>query len=147
MMKPIFLSIALSVGLECSSMLVGSMLPAIAHQDQMSAIDSVSVMVHLDPDDTPQAGQPSLIWAMLMQPDGSELAPANCTCRIAIYNPNGERIAHHIALQEMVVEEQTVMGTTMTFEEPGRYTLVVSGQANDDSFEAFELTFPFTVVP
>jgi hypothetical protein len=146
MMKPIFLSIALSVGLECSSMLVGSMLPAIAHQNQMSDSDAVSVMVHLEPNDTPQVGQPSLIWTMLMQPDGSDLGP-NCTCRIAIYDPNGERIAHHVALQEMVVEEQTVMGTTMTFEEPGLYTLVVSGQANDDSFEAFELTFPFTVVP
>jgi hypothetical protein len=145
MMKPMIVPIVFSALLGLP-VLLGSVTPSIAHQ-QMNATESVSAMVHLEPNDTPQAGTPSLTWVMLMNPDGSEIAPSACACRLAIYDANDRRIAHHIALEEMPVDGQMMLATSLTFPEPGTYTLLLTAEPKDASFEAFELKLPVTVTP
>ncbi|WAL59640.1 hypothetical protein [Thermocoleostomius sinensis] len=145
MMKPMIVPIVFSALLGLP-VLLGSATPSIAHQ-QMSATESVEAMVHLEPNDTPQAGTPSLTWVMLMNPDGSEIAPSSCACRLAIYDASDRRIAHHISLEERSVDGQMMLATSLTFPDPGTYTLVLTAEPSDGSFEAFELKFPVTVTP
>jgi hypothetical protein len=145
MIKPMIFPIVFSALLGLP-VLLGSATPSIAHQ-QMSATDSVSAMVHLEPNDTPQAGTPSLTWVMLMNSDGSEIAPSSCACRLAIYDANDRRIAHHISLEETSVDGEMMLATSLTFPEPGTYTLLLTAESSDDSFESFELKVPVTVTP
>ncbi|NJP12035.1 MAG: hypothetical protein HC866_23290 [Leptolyngbyaceae cyanobacterium RU_5_1] len=123
--------------------------PLIAHQQQNAA--NVEVMIHLDPDDSPFAGKPTLTWFMLMRNNGDMIAPANCNCRVTAYDSGNKAIAHHLPLSTIQLEGHKKghqgIRTTITFPKPGSYTVVLSGQARDNSFNPFELKFPVTVRP
>jgi hypothetical protein len=121
-------------------------LPLIAHQNQTPMTDEVGAMIHVDPDDMPHVGKPSLTWFMLSQNNGEMIAPENCDCRVMVYDAENEAIAHHLPLSVTTVEEQPVLSTMITFPSPGVYTVVLSGESENDSFEAFELRFPITAV-
>jgi hypothetical protein len=147
-MQKVLLACALSVcGLAIEPTIHS--LPSIAHQQhQMTASDSssISVMIHLDPDDSPHAGHPSETWFMLMQPNGSIISPANCDCWVRVYDFQGETVFHHLPLSSMTVDGQEVVSTSITFPAPGAYTVVLGGESNDASFAPFEIMFPVTAV-
>ncbi|MBW4693657.1 MAG: hypothetical protein KME27_18080 [Lyngbya sp. HA4199-MV5] len=124
-------------------------LPLIAHQEK--AGESVGVMIHLDPDDSPYAGKPTLTWFMLTRPGGSMVAPTTCNCRVAVYNARNQAIARNLPLSTMALEGHQkghrAIRTTITFPQSGAYTVVLTGQANDQSFAPFETKFLVTVRP
>lgn len=147
-MQRVFLACTLAVcGLSIEPSLHS--LPLIAHQQhQTTTSDSstINVMIHLDPDDTPHAGHPSETWFMLMQPDGSIIPPADCDCRARVYDSEGETVFHHLPLSSTMVNGQEAISTNITFPSPGAYTIVLSGESNNASFEPFEINFPVTAI-
>jgi hypothetical protein len=126
--------------------------PSIAHQQHQlpttnsSDPNALSVMIHLDPDDTPHAGHPSETWFMLMRADGRVISPADCNCWARVYDFQGETVFHHLSLSNEWIDGQAVFSTSITFPSPGAYTVVFGGESNNASFEPFEMTFPVTAV-
>ncbi|XGV97365.1 MAG: hypothetical protein ACAF41_32180 [Leptolyngbya sp. BL-A-14] len=124
-------------------------LPLLAHQEQTAS--SVGAMIHLDPNDSPYAGKPTLTWFMLTRKGGSMISPATCNCRITVYNARNQAIARDLPLSTMEIEGHQkghrAIRTTITFPKAGAYTVVLSGQAKDKSFAPFEIKFPVTVRP
>ncbi|WP_416673290.1 hypothetical protein [Egbenema bharatensis] len=116
------------------------------HQAVPSDSSGISVMIHLDPDDTPHAGHASETWFMLMQSDGSVISPSDCDCGARVYDTQGEMVFHHLPLSSTWVNGYEAIGTSITFPTPGAYTVVLSGESVNNSFEPFEIEFPVTAV-
>lgn len=123
--------------------------PLAAHQQQNTT--DLDVMIHLDPDDSPYAQKPSLTWFMLMRKNGDMVSPAACNCRAIIYDSRNQVIDRNLALSTMSIpghkKEHQGLRTMITFPKPGKYKVVFSGQAKDNSFKSFNLAFPVTVRP
>lgn len=135
----------------CSSSIIplAFALPLIAHQEKTS--NTVGAMIHLDPKDSPYARKPTLTWFMLTRRGGNMVAPSTCNCRVSVYNAQSQTIAEQLPLSPISLEGHQKghqgIRTTITFPKSGAYTVVLSGQARDKSFEPFELKFPVTVRP
>ncbi|NEQ28822.1 MAG: hypothetical protein F6K28_59700 [Microcoleus sp. SIO2G3] len=125
-------------------------LPAIAHQAQHQATSSteggMEVMIHLDPNDSPVAGSSSETWFVLTAPSGDNVPLANCNCEAMVYDANEQMVVHNLPLGATMVDDKEAIGTAITFPAPGSYTVVLSGQSQDGSFEPFEIRFPVTAV-
>lgn len=141
---PIFISAV--CGLTFVPMIIA--LPLIAHQSRMTTTssDGVEAMIHVDPDDTPLAGQDSQTWFMLSQTNGRMISLERCNCQVMVYNASNEPIADDLSLSTLSVQGHDVISTTINFPAPGPYTVVLSGTAKDESFAPFELEFPITAV-
>jgi hypothetical protein len=63
---------------------------AIAHQDYTAG--SVTAMVHLEPDDSPQAGKPTPTWIHLERANEQTIRLADCTCNLAVYDSQKQPI-------------------------------------------------------
>lgn len=131
------LLISTSVGLNAPA--------AIAHQDL--TVSDVRATIHLQPDDSPYAGEPSFTWFHLTTADAETIPLANCDCKLAVYNAEN-RLVSFPPLEESEVEghEQPIT-TTITFPEAGRYQLVLTGESVNNQFAPFELTVPVEVRP
>lgn len=123
--------------------------PAIAHQAQHQSTAAgdgeMEAMIHLDPSDSPAAGSPSETWFVL-KANNMPVPLANCNCEVMIYDSRNQMIMHGLPLSETMIDGQAAIATEITFPLPGAYTVVLSGQAQDGSFEPFEIRFPVTSV-
>lgn len=153
------LALLISVTCGFQFVLLASALFSIAHQaitqqssaHQANSSETVNATIHLDPDDRPRAGQPSLTWFLLTQPNGDIISPSTCLCEVTVYNATDEAIAHDLPLSSIELEGHQAKGhqaisTMITFPAPGDYTVVLSGQSKDGSFDMFILEFPVTAV-
>lgn len=124
--------------------------PLTAHQEK-TVPRNLTAMIHLEPNDSPYAKKPTMTWFMLTRTNGDMIAPATCNCRVAAYDSSNQPIAQQLPLSTMQMEGHKkghkAIRTTITFPKPGSYTVVLSGQAKDRSFNSFELKFPVTVRP
>jgi hypothetical protein len=121
-------------------------LPAIAHQDQMSESGGVEAMIHVDPHDSPPAGQPRQAWFEITRADGSPISLSDCNCQVMVHDAQDRAILHDLSLASTSAEGEEVISTTITFPKPGSYSVVLSGESKDGSFEPFEIMFPITAV-
>jgi hypothetical protein len=121
-------------------------LPSIAHRQQTMPAGQVGAMIHLDPNDSPHAGHPSQTWFMLTNPDGNVIPPSDCNCRVTVYDLQGTAIMSDLPLSSVSIHGQQAISTSITFPDPGSYTVVLSGQSQNNSFEPFELRFAVTAV-
>lgn len=122
--------------------------PAIAHEVQIS--DQVGGTLHIEPNDSPRAGQPSTTWFLLTQRGGETIPLSACNCQLSIYSQPYSASSTPLqrpTLQAISAEgRQGVPGTTITFPNAGRYELVLRGSPKGDrSFAPFELRFSVTV--
>ncbi|MEL6163435.1 MAG: hypothetical protein AAFR37_06620 [Cyanobacteria bacterium J06628_3] len=106
--------------------------------------------LHIEPNDTPRAGETALTWFALTRKGGKVIPLEECDCKLAIYSEPRETTAAPIAqpnLEPVSAERyQGIPGANITFPKPGAYQLEFSGKpANDDSFKPFELKFDVTV--
>ena len=120
-------------------------LSAIAHQHL--SIGDVQATVHLEPDDSPHAGQPSLTWFHLMRSDGETVPLADCTCNVVVYDSQNQPIAQPQLAEAEVEGHERPIATNITFPNPGTYQLVLTAQPKEDQFKPFELKIPVTVRP
>lgn len=126
---------------------------AIAHQS--TSLGGVKATVHLEPDDSPYAGQPSLTWFHFVRPDGETVSLSDCNCRLVVYDSQNQPIAQP-QLGEAPVEEHgqghgqghiQPITTSIVFPTPGTYQLVFTAESRAKAFEPFEMTVPVTVRP
>lgn len=118
----------------------------IAHQNVKDG--EVSGRIHLDPDDSPFAGQPSFSWFHLYSPDGA-ITLANCNCSLLIYDSQNRQIAKpELSETEMEGHDERPMTASITFPGAGVYQVVLTGQPKEEGeFQSFEIAVPITVRP
>ena len=122
--------------------------PVLAHQVEISG--SVGATLHIEPNDTPRAGESNLTWFALTRRGGQTIPLASCNCRLAVYRqplrPNSNPISQP-ALEAVSAEGYNgIPGANITFPRAGGYELVLKGRpVVSGDFAPFELRFPVTV--
>jgi hypothetical protein len=128
---------------------------ASAHQVELSA--EVGGTLHIEPSDTPRAGEEILAWFALTRKGGTPISLAECDCRIDIYQQpeqgDDQPILSPVPLavqgDAAVGALAGIPGAKFTFPAVGAYKLVISGQPKAapaaESFAPFELAFDMTV--
>ena len=121
---------------------------ASAHTVKISA--DVGGTLHIEPNDNPQAGNPSQAWFALTRKGGKAIALKDCNCQLAVY------AQPHTAKEPPLLEPplkpisaeryQGTPGADIIFPKPGAYQLALKGKpiAGKD-FQPFELKFEVTV--
>ncbi|HEY9643382.1 MAG TPA: hypothetical protein V6C57_23030 [Coleofasciculaceae cyanobacterium] len=119
-----------------------------AHEVQISG--NVGGTMHIEPNDTPQAGAASLTWFALNRRGGQPIRLADCQCTLSVYaqprRPGDSPIQQPTLSASDVEGRSSVPSAKITFPRAGAYDLVLRGQpAAAGSFSAFELKFSVTV--
>ena len=121
---------------------------ATAHQVEVA--NEIGGTLHIEPNDTPRAGEEVLAWVALTRRGGKTIQLAECDCQMAVYaqpkQPNSTPILSP-ALNAVASEGyQGIPGANLTFPAVGLYTVAISGSPKQaDDFSPFELTFDVTV--
>lgn len=142
------LTFAIGGLLAVSSMQLQIAQPASAHEVETSA--EMGGTLHMEPNDTPRANQPSLAWIALTRKGGTVVPLSDCRCHLAIYtDPHSEGAAPvaEPTLRPVSAEGyQQLPGADVVFPAVGTYTLVLTGEpVAPAEFEPFELSFDVTV--
>jgi hypothetical protein len=130
-----------------SSLFISTLLttPTIAHLVQISG--DVGATLHIEPNDNPRAGEPSLAWFALTR-QGGELIPLEaCNCQLEIYTQPGNAIVQSPTLEPVSAEGyRGIPGAEVTFPQVGAYDLVLQGEpTTPEDFQPFEFRFSVTV--
>ncbi|HEY9738692.1 MAG TPA: hypothetical protein V6D06_20505 [Trichocoleus sp.] len=129
--------------------LVGSLaLPVGAHQVKVAG--DIGGTLHIEPNDTARAGEPTNLWFAIARSGGSPIALSECRCRLALYSQpyqEGDEPLAKPALVPVTAEGYTnTPGTQVVFPAVGAYTLVLEGSPQETGgFEPFTLPFEVTV--
>ena len=120
----------------------------IAHQVEIAG--DVGGTIHIEPNDTPKAGETALTWFALTKRGGEAIPLANCNCNLDIYHAPytpGDKPFSCPDFRAVSSEGyEGIPGADVTFPEPGTYDLVVTGTPiTAGEFEPFELVFSVTV--
>ena len=116
---------------------------AIAHQDYTAG--AVTAMVHLEPNDSPQAGKPTSTWFHLMGAHEQTIRLADCTCNLTVYDSQKQAIANPELSETTVAGHEHPLSASITFPSAGDYQMVLTGQSKSNQFEPFELDVPVKV--
>jgi len=128
-----------------SSFLVPS---ASAHKIQTA--EDVGATIHIEPNDTPRAGDAAQAWFALTRKGGKVIPLTECNCELSVYSKprkTGETPLIQPTLEPISAERyQGIPGAIITFPKPGAYQLELNGKpTNGASFKPFQLTFDITV--
>ena len=128
-----------------SSLLI---LPASAHKIETD--EDVGATLHIEPNDTPRAGEAAQAWFALTRRGGKVIPLKECNCQLAVYSEprkTGEAPLAQPTLQPISAERyQGIPGAKITFPKPGAYQLELTGKPiNGVTFQPFELKFDITV--
>ncbi len=110
----------------------------------------VGATLHIEPNDTPRAGEATQTWFALTRKGGKVIPLKECNCELAIYSQPRKTAAKSLIqanLQPISAERyQGIPGAEITFPKPGAYQLEFSGKPiKNDSFKPFKLKFDVTV--
>ncbi|MEP0746421.1 MULTISPECIES: hypothetical protein [unclassified Coleofasciculus] len=122
--------------------------PATAHKVQIA--EDVGGTLHIEPNDNPKAGEPSLTWFALTRKGGQVIPLQQCNCQLTVYSEPRTQNASPILsppLKAISAEGyQGIPGAEIVFPKPGTYQVQLSGTpASGANFQPFELKFPVTV--
>lgn len=122
--------------------------PASAHKTEVA--EDVGATLHIEPNDTPRAGEAAQAWFALTRRGGKVIPLKECDCELAVYSEPRKTGAAPLVqpnLQPVSAERyQGIPGAKITFPKPGAYQLELSGKpTNDAGFKPFELKFDVTV--
>ncbi|MEO1348944.1 MAG: hypothetical protein AAFW84_09105 [Cyanobacteria bacterium J06635_15] len=122
--------------------------PAIAHQ--VKTTDSVGATLHIEPNDTPQAGVPTEVWFALTRQGGESIPLADCDCQLMIYTqpltPEATPLLNPPLSATSAEGYTAIPSAEVTFPNVGNYTLALTGAPKaNQSFSPFELAFDVTV--
>lgn len=129
-------------------LIVGSCTPVFAHKIEVSG--DVGGTVHIEPNDNPRAGTPSLAWFALTRQGGELIPLEDCTCQLSVYaqpRQAADTPLEQPSLEPVSVEGyRNIPGADITFPQVGAYELVLQGEPKTpNAFQPFELTFAVTV--
>lgn len=122
--------------------------PASAHQTQTAA--DVGATLHIEPNDTPRAGEPNLAWFALTRRGGETIPLEACDCTLTIYSQSSQPTDEAIATPELQPVDaegyQDIPGADVEFPQVGAYELVLQGRPTTAAaFQPFEFRFEVTV--
>ncbi len=124
--------------------------PVNAHETERTS--NVGATLHIEPDDSPRAGETALTWFALTQRGGKIISLKECNCQLALYSqPHKEGTA---PLQQpqlkavSVTRYQDIPGADITFPAAGAYELELTGKPKvGANFPPFKLEFDVAVAP
>ncbi len=123
-----------------------SSLPFSATAHVTKADGPMKVMVHMDPDDEPIAGQATALHLLFKHSDGLfELENCTCTAQIVPYKDladvaeNADKVVLEPSMRES--SGSRVYSFTHTFPTKGMYAIIVEGTPKDSTFEPFRIVF------
>lgn len=136
----------LAVGL--GAIAIGATLPGFAHQVEIDR--SVGGTLHVEPNDTPRAGETTIAWFALVKKGGEPIPLAACDCRLAMYLLPREAESEPLQVPELspidVGRDRGIPSAEVTFPAIGLYEFVLEGSSNGEmSFEPFSLSFEIAV--
>ncbi|MBD1906740.1 hypothetical protein NDI37_20755 [Funiculus sociatus GB2-A5] len=122
--------------------------PASAHKVQIA--EDVGGTLHIEPNDNPKAGEPSLAWVALTRKGGQVIPLQECNCKLSVYSqPRTQQTTPLLSppLKAISTEGyQGIPGASVVFPSPGAYQLQLSGTPTSGAdFKPFELKFTVTV--
>jgi hypothetical protein len=124
----------------------------LAHQIQIDR--TVGAIQHLEPNDTPRSGEPTLVWFALTRQGGIPIPLADCDCRLSLYpasqQPEPAAIATPPLSPYSPPGHRDIPSAQVTFPQVGLYRLVLAGEPKAgveqaQLFEPFSLSFEVTV--
>lgn len=122
--------------------------PASAHKVEVA--EDVGGTLHIEPNDTPRAGEASLTWFALTRKGGQVIPLEQCNCQLSVYTSTNASDSPPLLtppLKAVSAERyQGIPGTEIRFPQPGLYQLQLSGTPTaKGNFKPFQLTFEVTV--
>lgn len=119
--------------------------PLQAHKVELDG--TIGATLHIEPNDTPRAGEAALTWFALTKRGGESVPLADCDCQLAVFGQSESEPVLEPELEPINAEGyQDIPGAEIAFPQVGAYELVLTGApASGEGFEAFELRFPVTV--
>jgi hypothetical protein len=124
--------------------------PAAAIAHTVKVAEDAAATLHIEPNDTPKAGETSQVWFALTRQGGQLIPLEDCACALKIYpQPSQAETAPLLTPPLKPIntgQYQGIPGTTVVFPKAGRYLLKLSGHPkNDDVFKPFVLRYEVTV--
>lgn len=124
-----------------------------AYAHEVAIEGDVGATLHIEPNDTPQAGEEVLAWFALTRPGGETIPLANCNCTLAVYSQPKDRpyegVTPTLTPELLAVDAegyQDIPGAKLTFPEVGTYTMVIGGTPKQTGdFTPFTLSFEKTI--
>jgi hypothetical protein len=122
--------------------------PAAAHKVEIAA--DVGATLHIEPNDTPRAGESAQAWFALTRKGGKVIPLTQCDCQLAVYaqpyTPNEPALIEPSLTPVNAERYQGIPGADITFPKPGIYQLKLIGKPKSGAdFQPFELKFEVTV--
>ncbi|WP_066426476.1 hypothetical protein [Anabaena sp. 4-3] len=134
--------------LSCLVLSINNIPPAAAHKIEIAG--DVGGTLHIEPNDTPRAGEAAQAWFALTRKGGKSIPLTQCDCQLAVYaEPHipGEPALIEPSLTPVNAERyQGIPGADITFPKPGIYQLQLTGKPKAGAnFQPFDLKFEVTV--
>ena len=122
--------------------------PAEAHKVQVA--EDVGGTLHIEPNDTPRAGESALAWFALTRKGGQVIPLSECNCKLSVYTstavPSSPPLLTPVLKAVSAEQYQGIPGAEVQFPKPGVYQLQLSGTPTaGGNFKPFELKFQVTV--
>jgi hypothetical protein len=122
--------------------------PAIAHNVEMAG--DVAGTWHVNPDESPKAGEPASVWIALTRKGGEVLPLEQANCKLAVFpqpHTEGDQPLLQPQLKAIAVEKyQGIPGADLVFPKPGLYEMELScTPKREGDFTAFEMQAEATV--
>lgn len=129
---------------------ISSLLIPAASAHKIETTEDVGATLHIEPNDTPRAGEAAQAWFALTRKGGKVIPLKECNCQLAVYSEPRKTAEAPIVqptLQPISAERyQGIPGAIITFPKPGAYQLELTGKpTNGTAFQPFELKFDVTV--
>lgn len=124
--------------------------PANAHETERTS--EVGATLHIEPNDSPRAGESALTWIALTRKGGKIITLQECNCQLAVYpQPHKEGTA---PLQQpqlkavSVTRYRNIPGAEIAFPAAGAFELELKGTPKAGAnFPPFEIGFDVSVAP
>lgn len=122
--------------------------PAFAHKVQVA--QDVGSTLHVEPNDTPRAGESTLVWFALTRRGGQVIPLEQCNCELSVYTstsaPNSPPLLTPPLKAISAEQYHSIPGAELRFPKPGAYQLHLSGTPKaEGDFQPFKLKFEVTV--
>lgn len=119
--------------------------PSFAHQTETAS--NIGATLHIEPNDIPKAGEPSLTWFALTRRGGRIVPLSACDCSLTVYAlPDNQPIAEPTLEAVSAEGYDSIPGALIEFPQIGAYELVLTGRpTTDEDFDSFEFRFEVTV--
>lgn len=118
-----------------------------AQAHQVEIVDDVGATLHVEPNDTPKAGEEVLAWFALTKKGGRTIPLSDCDCELTVTAQADDSALLTPSFSAVDAEGYTdIPGARFTFPAVGAYTLLLKGSpAGNGDFTPFELDFELTV--